>query len=258
MSTHPLTTASTGAAQRWVRLWSPRPQARLRLLCFHPAGAGTAFFRDWATLLPDDVEVLAVQLPGRESRFTEPPLTSHQEAVTALHAALRPYLTRPYALFGHSMGALLAYGVAVAAMRHGDRPPVRLFLSGSQGPGGEPRKPGRPAWTDAELVADLREMGGTPEEVLSNSDLLALVLPTLRADYALCDSFRAPAGALLDCPVSVFGGDRDAYTAADLARWGATTRGGWTQRMFDGGHFFLTAPSAEAVRAAVAADLLDG
>lgn len=245
----------------WVRSWNPRPQARIRLLCLHPAGAGASFYQDWSTALPADVELLAVQLPGREGRFVEPPLHDYEQAVAATHAALRPYLARPYALFGHSMGALLAYGVALAARRHGDPAPARLFVSGTTGPGVARRNTGRGGWTDDELVAELVQLGGTPKEVLDSAELLSLILPLLRADFTLCDTFETSAafsvGAQppLDCPVSILGGDEDERPAADLAPWSAVTSGDSIQRGFPGGHFFLRSPSGPAVRAAVAADL---
>ncbi|MBC3841446.1 thioesterase [Streptacidiphilus sp. 4-A2] len=120
-------------------------------------------FRGWPAALPADIEVLTVQLPGREVRIAETPLTDYREAVTRCFTALRPLLDRPYALFGHSMGALLAYGVAVTARRMYAPSPQRLLVSGCAGPGSRPDRPARGQWSDAELVEDLRELGGTPE-----------------------------------------------------------------------------------------------
>ncbi|SEK52608.1 thioesterase II family protein [Streptacidiphilus jiangxiensis] len=253
----PTPSAPLGTNSLWLKTYTPRPEARLRLICFHPAGAGPNFYRSWAALLPQDIEVCAVQLPGRESRFVEDPLTDYATAVAALYAALRPTLDRPYALFGHSMGALLAHGVAATAARLGAPAPRRLLLSGAGGPGTELRKSGRGGWTADELVADLREMGGTPEEVLADPELLDLILPVLRADYALCETFHAapPAGPTLTCPLSLLGGDRDHYTPADLALWAPTTTGPTTQHLYPGGHFFLADESADAVLATVAAEL---
>ncbi|WP_035851364.1 thioesterase II family protein [Kitasatospora azatica] len=251
MSSHPNTTA----ANAWVRLPAPRPAARLRLVCFHPAGAGPALFRGWPERLPADVELLAVQLPGREARFAEPRLTDYRTAVDRLHSALLPYLDRPYALFGHSMGALLAYGFAMAVRRSGDRAPERLLVSGSPGPGSAPRRLGRSTWSDEQLVAALRSMGGTPEEVLAEPGLLALVLPTLRDDFAVVESFHRPDGPLLDCPVTVLGGEQDSVSTEELHRWSAATSGDTSVRTFPGGHFFLTGPAAPDVLKTVSADL---
>jgi surfactin synthase thioesterase subunit len=247
----------TSPADAWVRPLVARPQARLRLICFHPAGAGAYLYRTWAKLLPADIELLAVQLPGREARLAEPCLTDYQEAVEQTYAVLRPLLDRPYAFFGHSMGGMLAYGVTRRAAEHGDRLPSRLLVSGCPGPGSASRRPGREGWSDAELIEDLREMGGTPEEVLSQPDLLELILPTLRADFALCAGYHAapPVGPALDVPVSVLAGVDDTITEADLERWMAVTRAGSSLRMFPGGHFFLTGESQDQVLAAVTADL---
>ncbi|MFC8452053.1 thioesterase II family protein [Kitasatospora sp. NPDC057223] len=253
---HPATSSAPVVPSRtWTRTFLPRPGARLRLFCFHSAGGGPSMYRDWPARLPADIEVVAVQLPGRETSIGEPWLTDYQEVVDQLHAALRPQLDRPYALFGHSMGALLAYGVALAALRCGDRPPGRLLVSGSAGPGAEPSRPDRADWPDAELVEDLRSMGGTPEEVLASRELLDLILPALRADYAVCRSFRHPDEALLDCPVSVLGGLEDSVSLDGLHRWSGTTRAATSVRTFPGGHFFLTGESAPGVLAAVTQDL---
>jgi surfactin synthase thioesterase subunit len=252
-----MSTPFSPVSNRWLQTVAPRPAARLRLICFHPAGAGPNFYRSWADRFPEDIEVSSVHLPGREGRYLEPPLTDYTVTVSALHAALRPALDRPYALFGHSMGALLAYGVALTAARLGDRAPERLLLSGCSGPGSEPPKAGRAEWTDADLVADLRAMGGTPEEVLDDPCLMDLILPVLRADYGVCDSFRVapPAGPLLHSPLTILGGAEDHHTPAALAAWAAVSTGPSSQHSFPGGHFFLVNESADAVLATVAAEL---
>lgn len=263
MTVRPLAAAGASAGSRpdaaWIQNWQPRPSARLRLICFHPAGAGSLFFRPWARRLPETIEVLAVRLPGRESRIAEPLMTDYAQVVACLHAALRPLTERPYAMFGHSMGALLAYGVAQEATRYGDPPPARLFVSGTDGPGNGP-KPNRALWSDDEIVADLRKMGGTPEAVFDEPELLATILPILRADYMVCDAFRAAGPAadpLLECPVSILGGAADAYDEEQLGRWAGVTRGPCGQRIFPGGHFFLSEESAGAVDQYVAGELAE-
>jgi surfactin synthase thioesterase subunit len=239
----------------WVRPLHSVPQARLRLICFHPAGAGPLLYRDWPRRLPADVEVWAVQLPGRESRFGEPLLTDYQQAVVQLAAALRPYLDRPYVFFGHSMGAVLAYGVAMDRERRGERGPERLLVSGCPGPGSEPHRAERAGWSDDQLVEELRRMGGTPEEVLAERELLSLLLPILRADFTLVASYRRPEGPLLDCPVTILGGEEDTVTLTDLERWRTVTRRDSALYTFPGGHFFLSGPAAPKVLATVSAEL---
>ncbi|MER5640602.1 alpha/beta fold hydrolase [Kitasatospora sp. NPDC002227] len=241
----------------WLQTPAPRPGARLRLFCLPPAGAGPSFYRRWANRLPADVELRAVHLPGREARFSEPLLTDYPSALAELYAAMRPELDRPYALFGHSMGALFAHGLALTAARLGERGPEQLLLSGCGGPGTEPPKPGRAGWSDEEFVADLRTMGGTSEEVLANPELLELLLPVLRADFTLCDSYLAepPSGPLLHCPLTLLGGEEDHYSAEDIARWTVVTAGASTQHAFPGGHFYLAGESADAALDTVAAAL---
>lgn len=166
---------------------------------------------------------------------------------------------RPYALFGHSMGALLAYGVAQEAARYGGSSPVRLFVSGADGPGGGSKR-NRATWSDDELVAELRKLGGTPEAVFDEPELLDIILPILRADYLVCDGFRAAVPAAdptLECPVSILGGAADEYDEQQLGRWAGVTRGPSRQRIFPGGHFFLSEESADAVSHHVARELAE-
>lgn len=242
----------------WLRTLTRSTHPRLRLFCIPPAGAGPHFYRTWAAGLPEDVEAVAIHLPGRESRFSEPLMTDYHFAVEAMYAGVRTALgPLPYTLFGHSMGALLAYGLTLTAARMGDPAPEHLLLSGCSGPGSTPVKAGRGYWSDTELIEDLRAMGGTTTEVLENPELLDLLLPILRADYTLCESFRAapPTGPLLSCPLTVLGGADDDHTPADLARWADVSNGRFAQHTFSGGHFFLTHESVQPVLTTVASAL---
>lgn len=252
------TGTATDRAPSWIRIVRPRPAARLRLLCVPWAGGGTSGYRDWPAHLPDDVEVAAVQLPGREARFAEPPVSSMEPLVDRLAAGVLDHLDRPFALFGHSMGALIAFELAVR-LRSTGREPVRLFVSGARAPHLPPRRVrDRHTLPDPEFVATVRELGGMPPEVLGSPDLLDLVLPALRGDFALVETYIPRAGPVLHCPVSAFGGVDDAEVDRDdLAAWSRHTTRPSRVHLLPGGHFFVTSSREDLLRI-VAAELGDG
>lgn len=239
---------TAGTASTWQVRWHPAPDARLRLFCLPHAGGGALPYRSWAAALAPDVEVVAIRLPGRESRFRERPYTRLGDVVTALLGQLGSSLDRPYAVLGHSMGALIGYELAQASRRLGLRPPARLLVSGRPAPDLPDRqKPVHDAPTPR-LVARLREMGGTPPEILADPAALDSLLPLLRADFAVAETYRYRGAPPLDCPVSVFGGADDPYARpADLEAWRRHTTAGCTVRVLTGGHFFLHEPDARLV-----------
>ncbi|OLR93051.1 thioesterase II family protein [Actinokineospora bangkokensis] len=230
-----MTPAAT--ASPWLRRPKPRPGAALRLVCVPHAGAGPSSFARWIAELAPDVEVCIAALPGRESRFTEPPVTDVDvlaDELTAATAGLGADL--PVALFGHSMGAVLAYEVAHRL----PTPPAHLVASGSlppQVPDLDPRIAHLP---DAEFLARVRAYGGIPDAVCADPDLLALLLPVLRADFAACEGYRFTERPPLDCPVTALCGSGDRYVdEAALGRWGELTTGECVTRVIGAGHFNL-------------------
>jgi medium-chain acyl-[acyl-carrier-protein] hydrolase len=256
-------TAQLGAAagrapSPWTRIVRPRPAARLRLICLPWAGGGASGYRDWPAHLPDDVEVVAVQLPGRESRLGEPPVTSMEPLVAGLAAGVRGQLDRPFALFGHSMGALIAFELA-RRLRSMGREPVRLLVSGARPPHLPSRRArDRHTLPDQEFVATVRELGGMPPEVLDSPDLLDLVLPALRGDFALVEGYAWRAGPALHCPISAFGGvEDDEVGRDDLAAWSRHTTGSFRRHLLPGGHFFVNS-SRESLLQIVAAEVDGG
>jgi medium-chain acyl-[acyl-carrier-protein] hydrolase len=231
------TTEST--AVTWFKFPTPNPQARLRLFCFPYAGGSASTFRLWPAALPLDIEVCAVQLPGRESRLRDAAFTQMQALVQTLDELLRPHLDRPFAFFGHSMGALIAFELA---RRLEQNPPglVHLFVSGYAAPQILRRNPPIHQLPEAQFVAELRGFGGTPEAVLQHPELMALLLPTLRADFSVVERYVYSPGAPLACPISAFGGLQDSGVSRDdLTAWCAQTHGPCAVRMFPGNHFFL-------------------
>ncbi|AXI80095.1 thioesterase II family protein [Peterkaempfera bronchialis] len=254
-----LTTPGGPAArprQGWGVSWRSAPDAALRLFCLPHTGGGATTYRSWAAQLGPDVEVVSVRLPGRETRFRERPYARLDELVPALIEGLEPWMDRPHAWFGHSMGALLAYEACQALRRYGLPQPVRMLVAGRRAPHLPTRE--RPVHDApaAELVAHLQELNGTPREVLDNAGLLSALLPTLRADFAVSETYGWRPEPPLDCPVSVFGGTADPVAnAEELYAWQHHTTAGCTVRMFEGSHFFLHEDPAPVV-SAVAADLL--
>ncbi|NUT47467.1 MAG: thioesterase [Saccharothrix sp.] len=241
----------------WVLSAGTRAAPPLRLLCLPAAGAGASMYREWARRLPSEVEVLPVQLPGREGRLAEPPVEDYLAAVKALADGIGPLLDGPYVLFGHSMGALLAFGLAALRREDGLRQPERLIVSGMPAPNRYDRA-GEHALAESDddgLVASLVERGGTAGAALANPELLALVLPTLRADYRVCASLPEWTGEPFDFPIDVLSGADDDITADALDDWRHCTRGRTGVRTFPGGHFYLTGESEDAVLDAVAATL---
>jgi surfactin synthase thioesterase subunit len=224
--------------------------APLRLFCFSHAGGGAAFFRPWCAALAPAVDVRPVQLPGRESRFDEAPYRRMELLLDPLCAALEPYLDRPYALFGHSMGALVAYEVARRFSTSSRPAATCLVVSGRRGP----RTPsdhrllhGLP---DAEFLAEIGRLGGMPREVLDEPDLLDLVLPPLRADYELVETYRPPEGVGLDCAVAAYLGAADSEVdRSGIEGWRRETTGRFTSRVFPGGHFYLKGDRPDVLRA---------
>ena len=217
----------------------PRPTARLRLVCFPCSGCGATSFRGWAEGMPH-VEVCAVRAPGRETRLREPAFTRMEPLVGAVVEALRGELDRPFAFFGHSLGSFVAFETARALRRAGLPAPRHLLLAGCPSPEAHPVKRPIHDLADAELVLALRRYGGTPDEVMKNDELMSLILPILRADLTVHETYATTPEAPLDLPITALGGLEDDHaTRADLEGWRAHTTRAFLLRMFPGGHFFV-------------------
>ena len=228
------------APDPWIIRSRPNPGARLRLFCLPFAGGGASTYRGWPDHLPVDVEVIAVQLPGREERLREPAYTSAVELSRKLVTVLARYLDRPFALFGHSMGGLVAFELTRTLRAAGLPLPEHLFVSAHCGPRKAFCLPPVSGMSDRELLMLIRRMGGTRDEVLQDDDVMKLMLPLLRADLTICETYHYIPEAPLPCPISAFGGVLDDHVRrADVLTWGAETSGGFQARMFPGGHFFL-------------------
>jgi medium-chain acyl-[acyl-carrier-protein] hydrolase len=190
--------------------------------------------------MPDEVEVLAIQLPGRSTRLSEPPFTRLSPLIQALARVLPPYLDRPFAFFGHSMGALIGFELARHLRKHDQPSPLRLFVSGNSAPHLPRSDPPTYDQPEPEFLETLRKLKGTPEGVLQHPELRKLLLPTVRADFAVCETYVYEEGAPLAAPISAFGGLQDSRVGREeLEAWREQTSLDFVIRMLPGDHFFL-------------------
>ena len=224
----------------WIGGPSPDPCTQLRLFCFPYSGAGSSIFFSWTKSLPGNIDVCPVELPGRGTRLAELPFRQLTPLVQAAAAALIPYLDVPFAFFGHSMGALVSFELArYLANEHGVKP-AYLFVSGHSAPQIPDSDPDIHDLPEAEFVKKLREFNGTPDAVLDHPELRAIILPILRADFAICATYGYEDGRPLDCPLTALGGLRDPYVGRDaLDAWREQTKRSFSLHMFPGDHFFL-------------------
>lgn len=227
------------AAATWITRPRPNPGARLRLFCLPHAGGGASFFRAWGEAVPAEVEVCPVQLPGRENRIMEPPVDRVPPLVQALTDAVAPWLDRPFAFLGHSNGAMIGFEVARELRRRGTKGPVHLFTSGRRAPDIAARTaPIHPLPDDA-FVAELAALGGMDPALLAHPELVELLLPVLRADVALHETYAFVEEPPLDTPITAYRGEADPkVTAQEVEAWGRHTSASFTVRAFPGGHFF--------------------
>jgi medium-chain acyl-[acyl-carrier-protein] hydrolase len=225
----------------WLQYWQPKPGARVRLFCFPYAGGSAGLFRTWSAQLPLDIEVCPIQLPGREQRIGEKPYTSLSELINSLLFLLDQYLDRPFAFFGHSMGALISFEFARALHRtHRHVSPIHLFVSAHRAPQLPSQHPPIHSLSDILFLDELRRFNGTPEDVLQHAELLQLLLPLLRADFTLAETYHYIPERPLSCPISVFGGLQDLENApATLEAWSEQTSKLCKVYSFPGDHFYI-------------------
>jgi len=234
----------------WISISRQSRAERLRLFCFPYAGGGGAMYHTWTAPLPN-IEVCPIQLPGRESRMREPALTRMSLLVDALAIAMRPYLSTPFAFYGHSMGALISFELARRLIRDGQPGPRHFFVAARRAPQLRDDRPvlhTQPEPTFVEQVSI--RYGALPKVIADDPEFMRLFMPTLRADLTVCETYEYQDGEPFDCPISVFGGLQDSgVSRADLDAWRLQTAAQFSLRMFAGDHFFIKSAKAELLRA---------
>ncbi|NUP34380.1 MAG: thioesterase, partial [Streptomycetaceae bacterium] len=228
--TSPITSPATSP---WIHSFPGAPDAVADLVCLPHAGGSASFFHPLARLVAPRVRVLGVQYPGRQERRREPVRTDVREIAAEVLDALGPSGDRPTVYFGHSMGAVVAYEMALV------RRPAALVVSGRRAPS-RYRDEAVHRRDDAGVVAELRRLSGTHSALLADPEVLALILPALRGDYQAIETYRHAAAEPLECPVTVLTGDADPMVSADeAADWQRHAQRPIDLRVYAGGHFFL-------------------
>jgi len=224
----------------WVSRPRPVARPRVRLICFPHAGGSPIGYWPWPAAFPPDVDVVTAQLPGRSKRRDEAPFTRMQPLIAGLDAGLAPLLDVPFAFFGHSMGAVVAFELTRALRRRGGPMPAHLFVAAYGAPALGRPFPRMHDLPEAELLAELRRIGGTPKSVLDEPYARDAILPLLRADFEVLETWGYEPDAPLPVPITAFGGLDDATASRPrLEAWSAESSRGFALRFFPGDHFFV-------------------
>ncbi|MER6832252.1 alpha/beta fold hydrolase [Streptosporangium sp. NPDC000563] len=223
----------------WIRRFHPEPGAAIRLVCFPHAGGAASFFFPVSRDMSPEVEVLSVQYPGRQDRRADPNIPDMEKMADQVAEALTPFTDRPFALFGHSMGATLAYEVT-RRLRASNRHAMALFVSGRRAPH-RVIDDGLHLLPNDMLVDDVMALEGTGGHILDNPELRDMLLAAIRSDYRAAETYRYVPGPPLRCPIHALTGLSDPRVAAgELHHWGEHTEGAFDIQVFSGGHFYLT------------------
>ena len=224
----------------WLPTIGYNSKPRIRLFCLPFAGGMSSIFRTWQKQLPDSVEVCPIELPGRGARLSEPRFKRLHPLAEAIVAGITPYLDSPFSLFGHSMGALLSYEIARQLTHGSNMNPVQLFVAGHDAPQVTNHNGAKYALSDMDLLKYLKSLQGSPDAALDDAELMKLMLPIIRADLEVSDTYVYKEGQPLTCPIYAFGGESDSETTpSGLSAWQHQTRSLFSLKMIAGGHFFL-------------------
>lgn len=238
-------TQGTVGYKTWCRHYRPADDQADQLICFPHAGGSASFYLPVSAALSPAIDVVGIQYPGRQDRRREPPIDDIAPLADQIHAVL-PRSDRPVTLFGHSMGAIVAFEVARRLEADG-RPVTRLFASGRRAPSRH-RDETVHQRDDAGILEEIRRLNGTDSALIEDDELMRAALPALRADYRAIETYRGDPGATVSCPVTALVGDADPKVTGDEARaWAGHTTGGFDIRVFSGGHFYLVDRAGDVV-----------
>lgn len=224
----------------WIVKPKPNPQAQIKLFCLPFAGGGSSGFRSWADMLPPQIELCNVEIPGRGARLSELLVRRLEDVLPALAEGIKDELNKPFAIFGHSMGALTGFELSHFIKENYNLQPVHLFFSGR----GAPHLPNRDKpiheLSEADFIREIKSYNGTPREVLEHQELMEIMVPILRADFEVCETYQFHEKPKLKCPLTILCGLQDSgATKEELNAWRELSAGSFNLRMFPGDHFYL-------------------
>ncbi|MCA1568552.1 MAG: putative thioesterase [Acidobacteria bacterium] len=228
--------------------------AHVRLFCFPYAGGSPTAFCQWPDFFPAGVEICSIHLPRRGERLSETPLTRIGPVVDSVCASLAHCSEKPFAFFGHSLGALIAFEVSRKLAALGAPGPIHLFASACPGPPAPRRKSGQHLWPEGVLIEYLRGLNGTPDELFRDREFLDCVLPAIRADLEMIETYEYMPAPALQCPITALGGvDDPEVSRIELEAWRSESSGDFSLKMFPGDHFYIhraTPSVAEVIQGA--------
>ncbi len=236
---------------RWISCPKPKPNATTRLFCLPYGGGGASIYRHWSDYLPDHIEVMPFQLPGRENRLLEPAIDNLNKLVDHTVSTIAEYQDKPFALFGHSLGAKVAFEVTRKLRRRRLPKPVILFVAGQAAPRLTLKRQPFHNLPDQQFIQSITiQYNAIPKPVLENPELLALMMPALRGDFCMNDQYSYIEDHPLDCPITAFGAEEDPEVTQDgLQAWQSETTAQFSTRLFPGDHFFINSVPEQIINA---------
>ncbi|WP_187445066.1 thioesterase II family protein [Rossellomorea vietnamensis] len=217
------------------------------MFCFSHAGGSSSSYRKWIPYCDKKgIEIIAIQLPGRENRIREKPVDDLNALALMLTKEISHYLDKPYIFFGHSMGGIISYEVSKLLLKGNFKLPKHLFISSTKAPHIKPASKGIYNLSDSELISKLKDLNGTPIELLKNIELMSLFLPAIRADFKIAETYFREV-CMLPIPISVFLGDKDTVKLSSVLKWKEHTTNRFEHRIFKGDHFYLIKYTSEII-----------
>ncbi len=232
----------------WFTKYKQNNNATIRLFCFHYAGGSASTFRGWVEDLDDFVELIAIQLPGRENRYGEMLINNINQIIDNLSLHFNQYLNKPFVFLGHSLGALIAFELVRSLRRKGKPQPKQLIVSATRAPQVKFNKHIIHKLDDANFSKELMKYNGMPRVIIENKELFSLLMPIVRADFCVSETYQYLHERPLSCPITAFGGLNDnTFSQEDLVRWKDQTVSSFNDHYFQGDHFFIKSSYNEVI-----------